>query len=90
MELKAQFMANISHELRTPLSGVLGMAELLKEMPLTSDQEELVNYIYVSAAGLLMLLIACLTSRACNQVSSVSKNRNSQFKKYCRYQRYIC
>ena len=53
MELKAQFMANISHELRTPLSGVLGMAELLKEMPLTSDQEELVNYIYVSAAGLV-------------------------------------
>ena len=53
MELKAQFMANISHELRTPLSGVLGMAELLKEMPLTSDQEELVSYIYVSAAGLV-------------------------------------
>ncbi len=53
MELKAQFMANISHELRTPLSGVLGMAELLKEMPLTSDQAELVSYIYVSAAGLV-------------------------------------
>jgi signal transduction histidine kinase len=53
MELKAQFMANVSHELRTPLSGVLGMAELLKEMPLTSDQEELVSYIYVSAAGLV-------------------------------------
>ena len=53
MELKAQFMANISHELRTPLSGVLGMAELLKEMPLNSDQEELVSYIYVSAAGLV-------------------------------------
>lgn len=53
MELKAQFMANISHELRTPLSGVLGMAELLKEMVLTEDQEELVSYIYVSAAGLV-------------------------------------
>lgn len=53
MELKAQFMANVSHELRTPLSGVLGMAELLKGMTLTSDQEELVNHIYVSAAGLV-------------------------------------
>ncbi len=53
VELKAQFMANISHELRTPMSGVLGMAELLKEMPLTKEQEELVNYIYISAAGLV-------------------------------------
>lgn len=53
MDLKAQFMANVSHELRTPMSGVLGMAELLREMPLASDHKELVNYIYYSAAGLV-------------------------------------
>ena len=53
VELKSQFMANVSHELRTPMSGVLGMAELLKEMTLTEEQEELVNYIYISAAGLV-------------------------------------
>ena len=53
MDLKAQFMANVSHELRTPMSGVLGMAELLREMPLANDHKELVNYIYYSAAGLV-------------------------------------
>jgi signal transduction histidine kinase len=53
LDLKAQFIANVSHELRTPMSGVLGMAELLREMPLASDHKELVNYIYFSAAGLV-------------------------------------
>jgi signal transduction histidine kinase len=53
MELKAQFMSNISHELRTPMSGVLGMAELLKDMPLTEEQQELVSYIYTSANDLV-------------------------------------
>jgi signal transduction histidine kinase/DNA-binding response OmpR family regulator/PAS domain-containing protein/HPt (histidine-containing phosphotransfer) domain-containing protein len=35
---KTAFFATISHELRTPMNGVIGMAGLLLETPLTSEQ----------------------------------------------------
>ncbi|HAQ35431.1 MAG: hybrid sensor histidine kinase/response regulator [Maricaulis sp.] len=37
---KARFFASVTHELRTPLSGALGMARLLGQTPLKSDQRE--------------------------------------------------
>jgi diguanylate cyclase (GGDEF)-like protein len=54
--LKGEFAANVSHELRTPLNGVLGMLDLLKDMGLTSKQQEYVEIAAGSAESLLGLI----------------------------------
>ncbi|MDX2113102.1 MAG: ATP-binding protein [Alphaproteobacteria bacterium] len=53
---KSDFLANMSHELRTPMNGVLGMAQLLADSPLSDEQRELVSTINSSGEGLLLLL----------------------------------
>ncbi len=54
--LKGQFLASLNHEIRTPLSGILGMADLLLETPLSDDQREYVNATRVCAENLLDIL----------------------------------
>ncbi|UJF20023.1 ATP-binding protein [Vibrio sp. SS-MA-C1-2] len=49
------FLAMINHELRTPLNGLLGSSELLKESPLNSEQQLLLNNI--SQSGELLRAI---------------------------------
>lgn len=52
--LKSQAeLKNLQHELRTPLCGILGVAELLSQQPLSSLQKEQVHIIHESCLRLI-------------------------------------
>ena len=53
---KSEFLATMSHEIRTPMNSIIGMAELLSEAPLGSDQQEHVR-IFKGAGETLLTLI---------------------------------
>ena len=53
---KSEFLASLSHEIRTPLNGVLGMAGLLLDGPLTEEQRNHVNTMRSRGEVLLSLL----------------------------------
>lgn len=53
---KTRFLASMSHEFRSPLNGIIGMAELLRNMKLNAEQREYAEVIHASAHTLLFLV----------------------------------
>jgi signal transduction histidine kinase len=53
---KSIFLANMSHEIRTPLNAIIGMADLLSDLPITLEQQDYIRTIAVSGETLLALI----------------------------------
>lgn len=55
-QAKSIFLSCMTHELRTPLSGIMGLAQLLKNTPLSVEQKEYVESIAASGSVLDSLI----------------------------------
>ena len=55
-QAKSAFLAMMSHEIRTPITGVLGMADLLRQTPLTKEQKNYLDTLAASTNTLLIIL----------------------------------
>lgn len=55
-QTKEQFLANMSHEIRTPINGIVGMINLLEEIPATEEQKKYLSAIKTSSENLQVII----------------------------------
>jgi PAS domain S-box-containing protein len=53
---KRDFLANMSHEIRTPMNGILGTVELLRDTPLSSQQQEWMRILQQTGESLMVII----------------------------------
>ncbi len=53
---KGDFLAVVSHEIRTPMNSILGMADILRQSQLDTDQRRYVDFLRRAAANLMTLI----------------------------------
>ncbi|MDP4090240.1 MAG: histidine kinase N-terminal 7TM domain-containing protein [Bacillota bacterium] len=53
---KSEFLATMSHEIRTPINGIIGMAELLEDAALSTQERENLSTLQYSADSLLNII----------------------------------
>ncbi len=57
---RSEFLSAMSHEIRTPMNSVLGMAELMAETPLNTEQRRYLDLIQANGETLLQLINSIL------------------------------
>ena len=55
-EAKSGFLSSMSHEIRTPMNAIVGLAEVLRETPLTGEQRRYVDTMFANGRSLLELI----------------------------------